>query len=156
MVPVLSLGLTISSGRVLSFPRTEITKFPRKEWASWWARWSIWGLSTTCVRPYLSHRSTKISPPWSLRVCTHPQRVTISSRFFSFNSPQVCVRCIMYSYKRARKPSKDQPTYWKCGIFARDNTAEVEIVAQVFRITQCTPKKADLVRKIYGKFTDQR
>ena len=83
----------MSSGRARTFPITPMTKLPRMDCACSCAKWSICGFNTTWVKPYLSQRSTKINPPWSRRVCIHPQRVTCLSISLSVNSPQWCVLC---------------------------------------------------------------
>ena len=45
-----------------------------------WASALCWGLKTIWVIPARSRRSTKITPPWSLRVSTQPMSTASSSR----------------------------------------------------------------------------
>ncbi len=52
------------------------------------------GSKTTCVMPYLSARSMKATPPWSLENLTQPSRQTLFPMSENLSSPQVFVLLI--------------------------------------------------------------
>ena len=52
------------------------------------------GSNTTWVMPYLSARSMKATPPWSLENLTHPSRQTFFPMSEDLSSPQVFVLLI--------------------------------------------------------------
>ncbi len=51
--------------------------------------------NTSWVVPYLSRRSTNVTPPWVRIVSIHPHSVAVLFASVSRSSPQVCVRSIV-------------------------------------------------------------
>src|SRR3989338_7093909 len=93
--PVLSFAFSIPFFLGLTIPLTEMTSSLPSLSATLWESLLKEGSKTTWVMPYLSLKSMKIPPPWSLLVEHQPHRTAFLLTSFSANSPQVCVLFIM-------------------------------------------------------------
>ena len=97
------------SCRVASCPRVEratepvtrTTSSAPRRWPSRAPSAAASGWNTTCTAPSRSRRSMNVTPPWSRRRATQPQRVTSVPASPGRSSPHACVRIVVRMVDRS-------------------------------------------------------